>query len=170
MAAGDSTFWVSSDSTGMRVRGSPMLLARWDGRFYEVYVADDDRSYYDAVFVGQQVFRRDLLTGHTGFKGAWLALWLAELGAEVHGLSGPPPSEPLLYEQLKNAPVNPTRGSLDRDDFSSGFGLWSGTSFAAPAVAADIAQALSSGAGDLADGRVDRVRAAVESALDWQRS
>ncbi len=43
--------------------------------------------------------RRVLLTGHTGFKGAWLALWLAELGAEVHGLSGPPPSEPLLYEQ-----------------------------------------------------------------------
>lgn len=45
------------------------------------------------------VGRRVLLTGHTGFKGAWLALWLAELGAEVHGLSGPPPSEPLLYEQ-----------------------------------------------------------------------
>lgn len=45
--------------------------------------------------------RRVLLTGHTGFKGAWLALWLAELGAEVHGLSGPPPSEPLLYEQAR---------------------------------------------------------------------
>jgi CDP-glucose 4,6-dehydratase len=43
--------------------------------------------------------RRVLLTGHTGFKGAWLALWLAELGAEVHGLSGPPPSDPLLYDQ-----------------------------------------------------------------------
>ncbi|MEA2125176.1 MAG: CDP-glucose 4,6-dehydratase [Solirubrobacteraceae bacterium] len=42
--------------------------------------------------------RRVLLTGHTGFKGAWLALWLAELGAEVHGLSGPPVSEPSLYE------------------------------------------------------------------------
>jgi CDP-glucose 4,6-dehydratase len=45
--------------------------------------------------------RRVLLTGHTGFKGAWLALWLAELGAEVHGLSGPPPSEPLLYDQAR---------------------------------------------------------------------
>ena len=42
-----------------------------------------------------------LLTGHTGFKGAWLSLWLAELGAEVHGLSGPPPSEPLLFEQAR---------------------------------------------------------------------
>jgi CDP-glucose 4,6-dehydratase len=44
---------------------------------------------------------RVLLTGHTGFKGAWLALWLAELGAEVHGLSGPPPSDPLLYDQAR---------------------------------------------------------------------
>ncbi len=45
--------------------------------------------------------RRVLLTGHTGFKGAWLALWLTELGASVHGLSGPPPSELLLYEQAR---------------------------------------------------------------------
>jgi CDP-glucose 4,6-dehydratase len=51
----------------------------------------------DSVWRG----RRVLLTGHTGFKGAWLALWLAELGAEVHGLSGPPPSEPLLYDQAR---------------------------------------------------------------------
>jgi CDP-glucose 4,6-dehydratase len=45
--------------------------------------------------------RRVLLTGHTGFKGAWLALWLAELGAEVHGLSGPPPSDQLLFDQAR---------------------------------------------------------------------
>ena len=63
IAAGDSTFWVTSDSTGIRLRGSPMLLARWDGRFHEIYVVDDDRSYYDAVFVGQRVYRRDLVTG-----------------------------------------------------------------------------------------------------------
>ena len=31
--------------------------------------------------------RRVLVTGHTGFKGAWLAFWLARLGAEVHGIS-----------------------------------------------------------------------------------
>jgi CDP-glucose 4,6-dehydratase len=45
--------------------------------------------------------RRVLVTGHTGFKGAWLSLWLHELGAEVHGFSGPPPSEPLLYDQAR---------------------------------------------------------------------
>ena len=38
--------------------------------------------------------RRVLLTGHTGFKGAWLALWLERLGAVVTGFGGPPPSVP----------------------------------------------------------------------------
>ena len=42
--------------------------------------------------------RRVWLTGHTGFKGAWLALWLQSLGAEVHGFSAGPVSEPSLYE------------------------------------------------------------------------
>ncbi len=42
--------------------------------------------------------RRVLLTGHTGFKGGWLALWLHELGAAVTGFSAPPPTEPALFE------------------------------------------------------------------------
>ena len=42
--------------------------------------------------------RRVLLTGHTGFKGAWLALWLESLGAEVTGFSGPPPTRPSLFD------------------------------------------------------------------------
>src|SRR5688500_12991035 len=42
--------------------------------------------------------RRVWLTGHTGFKGAWLALWLQSLGAEVHGFSASRVSEPSLYE------------------------------------------------------------------------
>ena len=41
--------------------------------------------------------RRVFVTGHTGFKGAWLALWLARLGAEVTGYSLAPPSRPSLY-------------------------------------------------------------------------
>jgi len=41
--------------------------------------------------------RRVLLTGHTGFKGGWLALWLRELGAAVTGFGGPPPTEPALF-------------------------------------------------------------------------
>jgi CDP-glucose 4,6-dehydratase len=42
--------------------------------------------------------RRVFLTGHTGFKGAWLALWLDTLGAKVTGYALPPPTRPSLYE------------------------------------------------------------------------
>jgi CDP-glucose 4,6-dehydratase len=42
--------------------------------------------------------RRVLITGHTGFKGAWLSLWLQALGAELTGVSCGPPSSPSLYE------------------------------------------------------------------------
>lgn len=41
--------------------------------------------------------RRVLVTGHTGFKGSWLTLWLHSLGAEVLGLSIDPPSSPAMY-------------------------------------------------------------------------
>lgn len=41
--------------------------------------------------------RRVLVTGNTGFKGAWLSLWLLQLGAEVHGLSDDVPTEPSLF-------------------------------------------------------------------------
>ncbi len=48
--------------------------------------------------------RAVLVTGHTGFKGAWLSLWLQSLGARVHGLSlDVPPSEPSLYELARVA-------------------------------------------------------------------
>lgn len=63
LAAGDSTYWVRTEAAGARMRGAPITLARYGGRFYEVYVGDDDRSFYDAVFLGQRIFRRDLLTG-----------------------------------------------------------------------------------------------------------
>jgi CDP-glucose 4,6-dehydratase len=42
--------------------------------------------------------RRVLVTGHTGFKGAWLSLWLQSLGAEVLGLARGVPTGPSLYE------------------------------------------------------------------------
>lgn len=41
--------------------------------------------------------RRVLVTGHTGFKGGWLALWLTEMGAEVTGLALDPLSDPSLF-------------------------------------------------------------------------
>ncbi len=45
------------------------------------------------AFAGKKVF----LTGHTGFKGSWLSLWLAELGAEVTGYSLAPATDPSLF-------------------------------------------------------------------------
>ena len=42
--------------------------------------------------------KRVLLTGHTGFKGGWLALWLKQLGAQVVGLSLPPKTSPCLFD------------------------------------------------------------------------
>jgi len=41
--------------------------------------------------------KRVFLTGHTGFKGGWLALWLHSMGAEVHGYALSPPTEPNLF-------------------------------------------------------------------------
>jgi CDP-glucose 4,6-dehydratase len=41
--------------------------------------------------------KRVLLTGHTGFKGSWLSLWLQSLGTQLAGYSLPPPTEPSLY-------------------------------------------------------------------------
>jgi len=45
--------------------------------------------------------RRVLVTGHTGFKGGWLALWLERLGARVCGLALPPDSIPSLFEAAR---------------------------------------------------------------------
>jgi len=47
-------------------------------------------------WLGKRVF----LTGHTGFKGAWLSHWLLMLGAEVRGYSLDPPTEPSLFAAL----------------------------------------------------------------------
>ncbi len=45
--------------------------------------------------------KRVLLTGHTGFKGSWLAEWLLDLGAEVTGLALEPDTDPALCQQLR---------------------------------------------------------------------
>ena len=42
--------------------------------------------------------RRVFVTGHTGFKGSWLSLWLHFMGAEVHGYSLRPPTDPSMFE------------------------------------------------------------------------
>jgi CDP-glucose 4,6-dehydratase len=53
------------------------------------------------LFGGIYQGKRVLVTGHTGFKGSWLALWLKKMGAEVYGLALDPPSQPNHFELLK---------------------------------------------------------------------
>jgi CDP-glucose 4,6-dehydratase len=58
--------------------------------------------------------RSVLLTGHTGFKGGWLALWLKQLGAKVHGYALDPPTEPNLFAvaELGSLLASDTRADL----------------------------------------------------------
>lgn len=52
--------------------------------------------------------RRVLVTGHTGFKGSWLSLWLRELGAEVTGLALDPSTQPSHWDLL-SLPIDDLR-------------------------------------------------------------
>lgn len=54
------------------------------------------RRCFGGVYAG----RRVLVTGHTGFKGSWLTLWLKALGADVSGLALPPDTDPSHYKLL----------------------------------------------------------------------
>lgn len=44
--------------------------------------------------------KRVFVTGHTGFKGSWLSLWLKSMGAQLHGLSLLPPTQPSLFNEV----------------------------------------------------------------------
>ena len=58
--------------------------------------------------------RSVLLTGHTGFKGGWLTMWLASLGARVHGYALGPTTDPNLFEAARIAELlaSDTRGGV----------------------------------------------------------
>ncbi|MBU2710370.1 CDP-glucose 4,6-dehydratase [Zooshikella harenae] len=43
--------------------------------------------------------KRVFLTGHTGFKGSWLSIWLKSMGVELYGLALPPPTKPALFSE-----------------------------------------------------------------------
>ena len=53
---------------------------------------------FNGFYQGRQV----VVTGHTGFKGGWLSLWLKQLGAKVHGISLPAPTHPNFHEVIQS--------------------------------------------------------------------
>ena len=55
------------------------------------------KDLFNGIFQNKKVF----VTGHTGFQGSWLTLWLKSLGAKVIGYSLPPPTKPSLFEILQ---------------------------------------------------------------------
>src|SRR5215470_12578197 len=63
--------------------------------------------------------RRVLITGHTGFKGAWLSFWLREKGAEVFGYSLEPPTNPNLFDIAKIGEMMSGDTRADIRDFST---------------------------------------------------
>jgi hypothetical protein len=63
VADAGSTYWVRSGPHGVTARTSPLILTSADNRFYEVYVDEVTRSYDDAIFTGEPIYSRDLLTG-----------------------------------------------------------------------------------------------------------
>jgi CDP-glucose 4,6-dehydratase len=62
---------------------------------------------FHSIYAGKKV----LVTGHTGFKGSWLALWLMKLGAEVIGYALEPPTSPSHFDLL-NLPIKSVIGDI----------------------------------------------------------
>ena len=62
------------------------------------------------IWAGRSVF----VTGHTGFKGSWLGLWLQQLGATVHGYALDPPTDPSIYSvaEVAGGMASDTRSDL----------------------------------------------------------
>jgi len=95
-----------------------MMLARFGGDFYEIYTADEDRSFYDALFVGQRVYRRDLISGDS------LLVYRDTIvpGAEHHWASIHPDESPLQPdEDASDHPVASASADIELLDIHDAF-------------------------------------------------
>src|ERR1043166_3558132 len=78
------------------------IVSSWEDVFYvystkfQYQMENSERHKIYDIYKGKKV----LITGHTGFKGSWLTLWLKELGANVFGYALDPPTNPSLFELL----------------------------------------------------------------------
>jgi CDP-glucose 4,6-dehydratase len=72
------------------------------------------QTVFDGFYAGKHVF----VTGHTGFKGGWLTLWLHRLGAKVYGYALNPPTNPSLFESAGIGAVLATDTRADLADLA----------------------------------------------------
>ena len=83
VADGGSTFWVTSGPAGIHARVSPLILTRAGNRYYQVYVAERIRTYQDAMFSAESIYRRDIISGDSTLLwedpkiDAWETVYLA---------------------------------------------------------------------------------------------
>jgi len=84
-------------------------------------VVERPRALEGVVSVDAAAWRdkRVLVTGHTGFKGGWLSLWLASLGAKVRGYALEPPTQPSFFEASRVAEVLDDRRGDIRDEVAT---------------------------------------------------
>lgn len=77
VADASTTYWVHSGPHGISARTSPLILTNADNRFYEVYVGEVTRSYEDAIFIREPIYRRDLLSGDSKllFEDSRISAW-----------------------------------------------------------------------------------------------
>ena len=77
VADASTTYWVKSGPRGISARTSPIILTSADNRFYEVYVGEVTRSYEDAIFIREPIYRRDVLSGDSKllFDDTRISVW-----------------------------------------------------------------------------------------------
>ena len=108
-----------------------------------VRLADVPRARYIASIVTNLSFERGswsgrsvFMTGHTGFKGSWLSLWLHRLGAAVHGYALDPPTNPAIFDVAR---VGETLASDTRADLADGTCLAQAMTRANPEIVLHLA-------------------------------
>lgn len=116
LSSPDSTFWVNTTDGAIHVRGVPMVLAHYDKRFFELYSAEQDQSYYDALLVGERLYRRDIITGDSTVLFADTAVsHVAAIYARTH------PDERPLGKDEEGVP-NPQTSATAQLDILDVFG------------------------------------------------
>ena len=84
-----------------RIVNIPVSLSNEEFNQMLLYINTENQKKKYEHFCNSFKNSRVLVTGHTGFKGSWLSLWLSNLGAEVVGISNNIPTTPLTFSSYQ---------------------------------------------------------------------